>query len=301
VAAATGARLLGETFPARLERGAGLPPLDRLAYLAEHAQAQLAGLRLLVAIDAAAPVSFFAYPGKASTLSPADCRVELVGGDAEDPVEVLEALAAALGAPTDVPVAPQRVPPRPSGTLNAETLAQGIAALLPANTIVVDEANTSGLYLPTCTAGAPRHDWLALTGGSIGIGLPLAVGAALAKPDARVLCLQADGSAMYTPQALWTMARERLDVTTVILANRSYAILNLELMRVGAGAGGAQARDMLDLTRPTLDFVALAQGMGVTASRATNCEELCTQLERSFATRGPSLIEAVLPPLQMPG
>jgi len=301
VAAATGARLLGETFPARLERGAGLPPLDRLAYLAEHAQAQLAGLRLLVAIDAAAPVSFFAYPGKASTLSPADCRVELVGGDAEDPVAVLEALAAALGAPTDVPVAPARVPPRPSGTLNAETLAQGIAALLPANTIVVDEANTSGVYLPAYTAGAPRHDWLALTGGSIGIGLPLAVGAALAKPDARVLCLEADGSAMYTPQALWTMAREGLDVTTVILANRSYAILNLELMRVGAGAGGAQARDMLDLTRPTLDFVALAQGMGVTASRATNCEELCTQLERSFATRGPSLIEAVLPPLQMPG
>ncbi|HKY14715.1 MAG TPA: thiamine pyrophosphate-dependent enzyme, partial [Microthrixaceae bacterium] len=148
-------------------------------------------------------------------------------------------------------------------------------------------------------AGAAPHDWLCITGGSIGIGLPLAVGAAVAAPDRRVLCLESDGSAMYTLQALWTMAREGLDVTTVVANNGSYAVLNMELSRVGAEAGGPKARAMLDLHRPDLDFASMARGMGVDATRATTAEELTDQLERALATPGPTLIDAVLPPIAL--
>jgi acetolactate synthase-1/2/3 large subunit len=169
-----------------------------------------------------------------------------------------------------------------------------VGALLPEGSIVCDEANTSGAFVLGATAGAPRHDWLCLTGGAIGQGLPLATGAAVARPDRKVLCLEADGSAMYTLQALWTQAREGLDVTTVIFNNRSYAILAIELSRVGAAASGPRALDMFDLGRPPLDFVSLAAGMGVPASRAETAEELTTQLERTLAEPGPGLIEAVI-------
>jgi len=289
-------RLFCETFPARQERGAGLPAFDRLAYLAEFAEMQLAGTRHLITVDAAAPVSFFAYPGKASVLSPEDCEVHAVNASV-DPVALLEALADALDAPHDVPVTAAARPELPSGPLTSETVAQAIGALLPEGAIVADEANTSGLFIPGATAGAPRHDWLCLTGGAIGTGIPLATGAAVACPDRKVLCLEADGSAMYTLQALWTQARENLDVTTVIFANRSYAVLNMELNRVGAESIGPIAKTMLDLTGPDLDFVALATGLGVPATRATTAEEFNDQLAAALAVRGPRLIEAVIPPL----
>ncbi len=176
-----------------------------------------------------------------------------------------------------------------------ETLAAAIGATLPEGTIVVDEGNTAGLFVPGATAGAPRHDWLTLTGGAIGMGLPAGTGAAVAAPDRPVLCLQADGSAMYTLQALWTQAREQLNVTTLLLANRSYAILNLELQRVGADAGGPLSRRLLDLTDPDLDFVSLAQGMGVPAQRVESAEALTVAMEKSFGEPGPSLIEVALP------
>jgi len=298
VAAATGAKLLGETFPANLERGAGLPPLERLGYFAEFMEMQLAGIRHLVLVGTQAPVSFFAYPGKASDLVPDGCEVHVLAGAGLDAPAALEALAEAVGAPPGgAPLSPAGRPDRPSGALTMETLAAAVGALLPDGAVVVDESNTSGLFVPGATAGAPRHDWLTLTGGAIGQGLPAATGAAVAAADRRVLCLESDGSAMYTIQALWTQAREGLDVTTVVLANHSYAILKLELSRVGAEAGGPRAADMLDLTRPDLDFVALARGMGVPAARATTAEELVVHLERSFAEPGPSLIEAVLPGL----
>jgi acetolactate synthase-1/2/3 large subunit len=169
--------------------------------------------------------------------------------------------------------------------------------LLPDGAIVSDEANTSGLFIPGATAGAPRHDWLTLTGGAIGIGLPMALGAAVACPDRKVLALEADGSAMYTLQALWTMARESLDITTVITNNGSYAVLNMELNRVGAGAGGPKAREMLDLHGPDLDFTHLARGLGVDAQRVDTAEDFTTALERCLAEPGPHLIDAVLPPL----
>ncbi len=297
IAVATGARLLCETFPARLERGAGVPGAPRLAYLAEAASAQLEGARHLILAGARSPVSFFAYPGKPSDLVPAGCQVHPLGSPAEDVVAALADLADRV-APGVAPArsAAER-PALPSGDLTGESLAHAVGALLPDGAIVADEANTAGLWLPAATAGAPRHDWLTLTGGAIGQGLPVATGAAVACPGRPVLCLEADGSAMYTISALWTQARARLDVTTVILSNRCYDILNMELQRVGAQAAGPRARDLLDLSRPDLDFVALATGLGVPASRATTAEDFAKQLGQALAEPGPHLVEAVLPPL----
>jgi acetolactate synthase-1/2/3 large subunit len=296
IRAATDAVLLCETFPARQERGAGVPDITRLAYLAEFAEMQIGDADRLIAVDTPAPVSFFAYPGKASVLTPESCEIESVDRNV-DPVALLEAVADALGASEECAVAAPARPELPSGALTSETVAQAIGALLPENAVVVDEANTSGLFIPGATAGAPRHDWLCLTGGAIGVGLPLATGAAIACPDRPVLCLQADGSAMYTIQALWTQVREQLNVTTVIFSNRSYAILNLELSRVGAEAGGPKSRAMLDLTDPIMDFVSIASGMGVQAARAETAEEFNEALRAALAHQGPSLVEAVIPAL----
>ena len=297
IAAATGAALLCETFPARLERGAGLPPLDRLPYFAEQATARLAPYRHAILVDAAAPVSFFAYPGKPSELLPPGCQVHRLAAGGDDVVAALVAVAARLGAPATAPVAAARRPELPTGPLTIEAVAHALGALMPEDAIISDEAQTSGRYLHGATAGAPRHDWLTLTGGAIGDGLPVAVGAAVACPGRKVICLVGDGSAMYTLQALWTIAREQLDVTTIILSNAAYAILRIELQRVGAGAGGPKAREMLSLSRPELDFVALARGMGMTAGRATTAEDLVRELRGALAAPGPHLIEAVVPPI----
>jgi acetolactate synthase I/II/III large subunit len=295
VASTSGAALLGETFPANLERGAGIPAVERLAYLAEMAQAQLDGVRHLVLVDARSPVSFFAYPDRASDLVPEGCTVHTLARPGEDAPAALDALAEALGAPGDAAVrAPSFRPDRPSGAVTTETLAAAVGAVLPEGAVVVDEGNTAGLFVPAATAGAPRHNWLTLTGGAIGIGPPLATGAAVAAPERPVLCLQADGSAMYTLQALWTQAREELNVTTVVLSNRSYAILNMELHRVGADAGGPLARRLLDLTDPDLDFCDLARGMGVPARRVERSEDLVTALEEGFDEAGPSVVEVLL-------
>ncbi|MBW5422469.1 acetolactate synthase large subunit [Streptomyces sp. BG9H] len=293
VAAATGARLLCETFPARLERGAGRPAVERLAYLVSGAREQLAGVRHLVLAGAASPVAFFAYPGQGGVLVPEGCAVHVLAAGAEDVTAALEGLAEVVG-PGVSPVREEaRRPALPSGELTAESAAAVIGALLPEDAIVVDEAITSGIWLPGETAGAPPHDWLTLTGGSMGQGLPLAVGAAVACPDRPVLALVGDGAAMYTPQALWTQAREGLDVTTVVFDNRSYAILGLEL----GAAGGAGARRLLDLSAPALDFVSLARGMGVPAERATTVREFAASLKRGLAEPGPLLIDCVVPAL----
>jgi acetolactate synthase-1/2/3 large subunit len=297
VAAVSGAAMIAETFPARLERGAGLPALERLPYFAEQAAAKLAPYRYAILVDAPAPVSFFAYPDKPSELLPPGCTVHRLAAGTDDVAGALIALAERLDAPAVPPLAEARRPSLPTGPLTVEAVALAIGALLPDDAIISDEAHTSGLFLPTATAGAPRHDWLTLTGGSIGDGLPVAVGAAIACPGRKVVCLQADGSAMYTPQALWTIAREHLDITTIIFHNSAYAILRLELQRTGAGAGGPKAREMLSLSRPTLDFVALARSMGMAASRATTADDFVTELRRAFAEPGPHLIEAIVPPL----
>ncbi len=294
IARATGAKLLCETFPTVHSRGGGLPDVEKLAYYGETATAQLEGADHLVLAGASAPASFFAYPGKPSDLVPPGVAVHELAQPAHDVTAALETLADALGADAPAPGTPRGRPDRPSGPLTAESMAAAVGHLLPEGAIVVDESITSGLSVPAATAGGPRHEWLSIAGGAIGQGLPSATGAAVASPGRRVLCLEADGSAMYTLQALWTQARESLDVTTVVLANRSYAILQLELARVGATGDGERAAAMLDLRHPTLDFVALARGMGVPAERATSADDLVALLDRSFAEEGPMLVEAVL-------
>lgn len=297
IAGARGAKLMAETFPARLERGAGLPEVERLGYLSEMMEFQLTGVRHMILVGARSPVSFFAYPGKVSELVPEGCAIYELAGAGDDALDALERVAQRIDAPIDVAVAPAHRPDLPSGELSVQSMADVIGALLPEGAIVSDESNTSGIMLPAATAGAPRHDWLTLTGGAIGQGLPLATGAAVACPDRPVISLQADGSAIYSISALWTQARERLDVTTVILNNSAYAILRLELQRVGADTGGQKAAEWLDLSKPDMDFVAIATGMGVPATKATTAQELAEQFKLALAEPGPHLIDAVIPPL----
>jgi acetolactate synthase-1/2/3 large subunit len=298
IATATGARVLAETFPARMEGGAGVPATRRLAYLAEQAGQQLDGVRTLVLAGAASPVSFFAYPGRSSDLVPAGCEVVILAETGQDVEAALVTLADRVAAGT-APEPAAYGPPAPEpGPLSLTNLPAVIASTLPDGAIVVDEANTSGLGLPTALARAARHTLLTLTGGAIGQGMPVATGAAIASPDRPVLNLEADGSALYTIQALWTQARERSNVTTVLLNNSAYAILRMELARTGASdtPGAASAR-MLDLSDPTPDFVHLATGLGVSASRATTAEELADQLTAAYTEPGPHLIEAIVPPI----
>lgn len=298
IAASTGAKLLAETFPARLERGAGRPPVERLAYLAEFTAMQVEGVRHLVLVDAKSPVSFFAYPGKPSDLVPPGCTVHPVAGPGDDVTAALAALTGLLDvAEGTAPRQTSTVPSHPTGPLTAQAVCAALGALLPEGAIVSDEGNTSGLFAPGATAGAPPHDWLCLTGGAIGQGLPVAVGAAVAAPDRRVVALEADGSALYTMQSWWTMAREGLDVTTVLLNNHSYAVLNMELDRVGADTPGPRARAMLDLGHPNIDFVHLATGQGLHAARAETAEQFTDELARALATPGPSVVEAIVPSL----
>ncbi len=296
IANKTGAKLLCEVFPTRLERGEGVPFVERVAYLAELASVQLDGYDHLVLVDAKAPVSFFGYPGKKSYLVPDNCTAHTLVEPHEDALASLEALVEAVGASdTEPTLQPAERPQLPKGKLNAAKVCQAIGALLPPNAIISDEAQTSGVKLPTFTAGAPRHDVLTLTGGAIGQGLPVAVGAATASPDRPVLALVGDGSAMYTLQALWTIAREGLNVTTIIFNNRSYGILNIELERVGAETIGPEAKAQLDLSEPAIDFVSMAQGMGVPARRVARAEDFNATLKNAFASRGPFLIDAIVP------
>jgi acetolactate synthase-1/2/3 large subunit len=294
VAAGTGARLMSETFPARSARGGGLPDLDRLPYPPEMAIAALAGTKHLVLAGATAPVHFFAYPDVPGTPVPEDCTVHVLSAPGEDGVAALRALAELVAPDAKPDVMERERPELPTGELTPRTLSAVVGALLPDRAIVVDEALTSGVGLTELTSAGPRHDWLSLTGGAIGDGLPMALGAAVACPDRPVIGIQADGSAMYTISALWSYAREQADITTIICDNGSYAILEHELSRVGAASDGKRARQLLDLGGPGLDFVSLAQGMGVPATRATTAEELAEQLRQALAEPGPHLIDAVL-------
>ncbi len=300
IGVATGARLLAETFPARIERGLGVPAVDRLAYLAEQAEAQLAGVKHLILAGATAPVSFFAYPGRAGDLVPEGCSVTVLA-DADTDVEAaLEALADQVAAGVSPVPAAGEVPAAEPGPLSAISLANTVAASLPDGAIIADEANTSGFALPVALAHAPRHTLLTLTGGSIGQGMPVATGAAIAAPDRPVLSLEADGSALYTIQALWTQAREGLDVTTVLLNNAAYAILRMELGRTAAGQAGERAARMLDLSGPVPGFTHISEGLGVPATRVTTAGELDEALRRAYAEPGPHLIEAMVPAVVPP-
>ncbi|MEJ1975358.1 MAG: acetolactate synthase large subunit [Acetobacteraceae bacterium] len=292
ITAATGARMLAQTSNARVERGAGRTPIDRVPYPVDAALAALAGLRHLVLVGAVPPVGFFAYPGKPGRMYPDDCTVHVLSRPEQDGPAALAALAEALGArPAAPPPGVRSEPAR--GPITPEAVAQTLAALMPENAIIVDESVSFGRGLFPITQGAAPHDWLQITGGAIGCGLPISTGAAVGAPGRRVVTLQADGSAMYTVQALWTQAREKLDVTTVILANRKYAILLGELANVGANPGRT-ALDMMDLGNPDLDWCKIGNGLGVDAARAESMEQFADLLAHSMIRPGPFLIELVI-------
>lgn len=296
ISEATGAKLFCEVFPTRLQRGAGLPNVERIAYLAEMAGVQLAGYDHLVLIDAKAPVSFFGYPGKKSYLVPEYCQPHTLCELEEDALASLDALVKAVGAESTAPKLQEASRPKlGSGKLNAEKIAMAVGALLPENAIISDEAQTSGLKIPFYTAGSPKHDLMTITGGAIGQGIPVALGAAIAGRNRPVVALIGDGAAMYTIQALWTIMAEKLDVTTVIMNNGSYSILNIELERVGAEKAGPKAKAQLDISKPALDFVSIAKGMGMPAERCRTAEEFNKALETAFREPGPHLIDAVIP------
>jgi acetolactate synthase-1/2/3 large subunit len=292
--AATGVRVLHDTFAPRLARGGTRFRPRPLPYLTEMAVEALSGLDALVLAGTRPPVAFFAYPGLPSRLAAPDTAVHALAGPEEDAVAALEALADALDAPGAPAVDPPPRPELPTGELTVDSLTAAVGALLPDGAIVVDEAVTASAFFVERTAGAPEHDWLYLTGGAIGWGLPAATGAAVAAPDRPVISLEADGSAMYTIQALWTQAREGLDVTTVIIANRSYAILEFEFSRVGAEGDGAAAHALMDIGRPELGFAGLAQAMGVPGRRVTTADAFVSAMREALAEPGPHLIEAVV-------
>ncbi|NQX87827.1 MAG: acetolactate synthase large subunit [Halioglobus sp.] len=295
-----GARVSTDTFPTRQARGAGSAVLERLPYLAELAIDHIKDLDYLVLIGAARPVSFFAYPGVTSCIAPPDCEEILLATPDDDIDQLLADLVNQLGAEDIEPeVHPLVLPELPTGDLDVAKIGQAVAHYLPEHAVVVDEANTCGLPPFSATHTARPHDWLDLTGGSIGWGLPAAVGAAVACADRKVVCLEGDGSAMYTIQALWTMARENLDVVVVIFGNRKYNILELEFSRTGARGGtpGPKAASTLDIGGPDLGFAVLARGMGVQAHRADSAEGFNRLFAEAMRKKGPYLIEAIVPPL----
>ena len=294
--AATGARVFASRYAARLERGSGLFAPPRMAYFPEMARPMLAGLKHLYLIESQPPVSFFGYPCSPSSMVPEDCRVEVLAPIGSDGAGALEALLEACGATRTRPSVTEAPRPElPAGAaLTPDTIGQALAALMPEHAILSDEMVSAGEIISRHLRGAARHDHLPVTGGSIGQGLPVAVGAALACPDRKVIAMEADGSGMYTPQSLWTMARERLDVVTVILANRRYRILDIEMQRTGAGEVGPAANEMIYIGRPTLDWVKISAGMGVRAARVTTADEFIAELRDAVSRPGPALIEAVI-------
>jgi acetolactate synthase-1/2/3 large subunit len=293
IAAGCNATLLCETFPVRLQRGAGRVPLARIPYFAEQAIEFLKDFEQMILIGAQEPVAFFAYPGVASLLAPPECRMIALAGVHDDIPAAVAALAERVTT-ADCPRQARIKPILTDGELSPAAIGDVISAGLPDNAIISDEGITCGLELFLRTQGAPAHDWLAITGGSIGQGLPVSFGASIACPDRKVVAFQADGSAMYTVQSLWSMARERSDVTVVLLNNSSYAILNVELVRLKAGEPNAKTLSMLDLANPVIDWVSIAEGMQVDACKVETVAEFESAFAKAMATPGPHLIEVMV-------
>ena len=296
LAAGTGVRVFANRFAARMACGGGRFAPQRLAYFPEPAEAMLAGLKHIILVESVPPVSFFGYPGRRSYLAPEDCVFHVLAPVEDNGTEALEALVEECGVGRFWPRAPEI--PRPSlptgAVLTPDTIGLALASLLPEGSIVSDEMVSSGETVLRHLSSAASYDLLPITGGAIGQGLPVSLGAAIACPGRKVIALEADGSGMYTLQSLWTMARERLDVVSVILANRRYRILDIEMQRTGAGAMGPMANDMVDIGRPDLDWVKMSEGMGVAATRATTADEFVAQFRAAVSEKGPALIEAVV-------
>jgi acetolactate synthase-1/2/3 large subunit len=290
-AQSTGAPVFAIRYSGRIRRGREWAFAQRIPYFPEPATAALAGLKHLILVEAEPPVSFFGYPDTRSTLAPEDCAMHVLATPTEDGVAALQL----LGGAAEHNAAHAELSPPPDGPLTLESLGQAVACLLPEDAIVSDEMVSSSEPVLTALNAAAPHDLLPVTGGSIGQGLPVAVGAALACPSRKVVALEADGSAMYSLQALWTMARERLDITVVIFNNRRYRILDVEMQRTGAATVGPRANNMLDLSNPTIDWVKIGESMGVESARARSAGEFFSLFGAAMRSPGPRLIEAWLP------
>jgi acetolactate synthase-1/2/3 large subunit len=295
IAAVTGARLYAPTHTARITRGAGRVPVRRVPYPVDQAVAAFGDMQNIILVGAPPPVAFFAYPGKPSRLSGPGARVHELARADQDVPGALAALRDALGAGGAVPErAGLRLPARPAGALTPGKIGAALAASLPENAVVIDESITTGRSFLADTAGSRPHDWILATGGSIGYALPCATGAAVACPDRTIVVLESDGSGMYTPQALWTQAREQLSVLTLVFANRRYQILRDELSNAGVTAAGPAARALTDIGNPAIDWVALARALGAEAFRAATADELARCIDAGLAVGGPAVIEVTL-------
>lgn len=294
IAEAIGAEVYMETFGARIARGAGRVSAKRLPYFGEEAMEALKECDLLLIAGSKAPVSFFAYPDKPSKLTPNDAQTLLLGGPESDMSDALARLAAELNADTLPELPPQAQSPEVNADqpLNPGFVGLSLLNHMPDDSIICDDATTSGMGVFPWLENGPRHDWLCLTGGAIGQGMPNAVGAAMACPDRKVFALCGDGAAAYTLQALWTQAREKQDIINVVFANHSYLVLNFELARVGAGDPGPAAQAMLDLSNPKMDWVQLGEGFGVKSVSTRTWGEFDAALENAVNTPGPHLIVA---------
>lgn len=291
ISQATGAAVMIDYVTAHVARGRGRMPLERVPYSMDAAIGALQGFRHIILVNARPPVGFFAYPGLPSIQHRPDAQFHVLTRPDQDPLAALAQLAEALRAPRVAMPDPGPRPEPVRGAPTSEGLALTVAALMPENAIVSDESISYGRGFYKHTHAAPAHDWLHLAGGAIGDGLPVATGAAIAAArQRRVISLQADGSAMYSLQSLWTQAREKLPVTTIILKNSKYNILIGEYGNVGA-VPGATAMSMLDLHDPALSWVSLANGMGVEAARATTLDECADLMADSFRREHPFLIE----------
>lgn len=292
---AAGLRVMTDTFYAKMRRGAGVFAPERMPYFAEGAMEDLDGSDLMVLVGTSAPVAFFSYPGKPSVLVPEGCEVFDLGDAGTDSAQTLEALADHMNAMDAAPPAVLKLPDAPTGELTAKAVGQSLARHLPENALVSDDGVSNSLLSFLPTQNAQPHDWMMLTGGAIGQGMPLALGAAIGAPDRKVVCLSGDGAGMYTNQALWSMAREGADVTTIVFVNHTYRILNIELYRTGAGNPGPTAKEMLSIGGPDIDWVQLSESMGVPAVKATTAEAFDRELASALGAPGPRLIAAVVP------
>jgi acetolactate synthase-1/2/3 large subunit len=293
--AQSGVRVLMDTFVARQPRGAGRFAPERMQYFGEMALANLQGVDLMVLVSTKTPVAFFAYPGAPSVLVPEGCAVEVLSQAHEDSEFSLQALADAFAAAPQPKLVQLKIDAAcPMGTLSPATIGMSVARHMPENAIVSEDAVTAGLPVYAQTYTGRPHDWLFLTGGAIGQGIPAAIGAAIAQPQRKVVCLTGDGAAAYTAQGLWTLVREALDVTVVVFANRAYRILGIELARTQSGAAGDRARSLLELTHPTMDWMSLSTGFGMRATRCETAESFDSAFARSMTETGPRLIEAVI-------
>ncbi len=297
IASRTGCRLMSDTFVPRMAKGAGAARLTQLLYPIGPKIDQLAGTRSITLLGSQRPVAFFAYPDTPSVPEPPGCPVDTLCTPDMDVRWTLETLADAVGVTNDTPAQTfdLELPDIPGGELTLAKVGQAIVALMPENTILCNESVTSGMHVLPPMQTARPHEIIGGTGGAIGICLPLATGAAIACPDRKVIALSGDGSAMYTLQSLWTMAREALDITVVVFANRGYQILRNELENLGVDSYGRNAQAMFDVENPVLDWVSLARGHGVPAARAEHMEGFVKALTAGLESDGPSLIEVVCP------